>query len=214
LECLEVPHSATVSINHYKEIYRLLQCSFVGRMDDLRDPLTVAMVRRANAHLQRLSDPDNTRTRMNGRPADGDKNGGSGEPVRIRQITIPEVSDLGQTQSKRLQELLKYVREKHGIKGLMSLGVDPGHQSSLNDSKQVDDKELASWLLAWSLKQVRTRFDYLRRNGIIAAVRHTRNGPWQYQIPEHFVGGKSSFSVLPSPEALEQSLLNQRGPSA
>jgi len=61
---------------------------------------------------------------------------------------------------------------------------------------------LSGLLRSWSLKQVRTRLDRLRRDGLITAEREHANGPWQYLLPAELTDASSPFRNLPSASEL------------
>ena len=203
MACLEHSHltePAIVAVRHYAELFRLLQRPSFSRTDDLRDPITTAMVHRANAYLLMRSSAGENRTPLNGRPVDSPRNVANAEPSN-RLITLADIADLGRPSSNRAKELISYVHREQGIKGLVSLGLT-SPLSRLDGWQNADEKTIAECLIVWSLKQARTRFFQLHRQGEITAIRPVRNGPWQYQIPYDFAPGRSLFAGLPSPEAI------------
>ena len=68
--------------------------------------------------------------------------------------------------------------------------------------RSASPKELAGRLRPWTPKQVRTRFERLRRNELITAERLAANGPWHYKLPEAFDGRRSVFDAVPPVEEL------------
>jgi hypothetical protein len=57
--------------------------------------------------------------------------------------------------------------------------------------------DLAKYLKSWSVKQVRTHFEALQRQGMVTAAREHSNGPWQYELPEALTTNGSPFAGLP-----------------
>ncbi|REJ91771.1 MAG: hypothetical protein DWQ35_13795 [Planctomycetota bacterium] len=56
----------------------------------------------------------------------------------------------------------------------------------------------------WSYKQVRTRFENLRREGLIEVSRSAKNGSLEYRIPEELAEQRSPFEHLPAVEEVER----------
>ena len=81
-----------------------------------------------------------------------------------------------------VRRLVDYLRQ--GADGYewycrMGPGRRPPHRAAW-DTASLDS--LAANLRPWSVKQVRTHFDRLRRAGLITAEREVGNGPWRYEF--------------------------------
>ena len=68
-------------------------------------------------------------------------------------------------------------------------------------------------MVTWSMKQVRKRFDRLRREGFIEAERDPPgNGPWIIQLPEELRPLPGEFQGLPAVDrVLEACRQSERG---
>lgn len=185
-----------VSVEDYEEVRRLLQSEVVCRNDDQRDPLAVAMVARANVYLTIGS--GRNQAAAGGR--DDDRNQPSG--VCKQLITRREVADLGNTRSRTVRRLVEHLRHApSGYERFRRLGL-LGHPPGEPVWRSCSIDALLAALRPWSLKQVRTHFGRLQRDGFLTAVRDRGNGPWRYRLPEELATSSSPFRSLPRIERM------------
>ncbi len=193
-----------ICLDSYLEIRSLLTRQLVRSHDDNRDPLVVAMVNRANSYLSmrvRRRFDYATPLVLNARreQCQVEEFAAAAPP---RQITLPEIADLGNVQSSLVRNLCSYLRSgplaAYRLAGLMRGFPEDA------DWPSEDPRQLAALLRPWSLKQARTRFDSLRKTRIIAATRVAMNGPWQYTLPLELSATSSPFESLPDPGTLSQ----------
>ncbi len=175
-----------VGPDDYRAVFSPLRSASVQPADQPFDPITRAMVARANAYLrmQAANHP--------GRPV-ADCNG----------ITRRELVDLGNVYGQTVHALLDYIHSLRddGIRCFQSLGVRKIGMN--NDRWRLSDAAaLAGWLLPWTEKMVRDRFMRLLRDGFISGNRAAANQPWIYILPESIGWPASPFAALPDPDAI------------
>jgi hypothetical protein len=117
-------------------------------------------------------------------------------------ITRREVADLYNSRSRITRRLVERLRQMPGGYGqfrrLGLLGHPPGEPAW--HSSPID--ALLAALRPWSLKQVRTHFGRLQRDGFLTAIREHGNGPWRYRLPEELAAVSSPFRSLPRIERM------------
>jgi hypothetical protein len=183
-----------IGLDDYSAVHESLMSSSVQPADEDFDPLTVAMVQRANAYLHvRASE-------SGGRLARSD---GGGIEMGLDGITRREIADIGNVGGPTVRKLVAALLGKgdDGFKTFKSIGTV---QSARDGAGWPDDRPemMAARLLPWTEKQVRTHFHRLHADGVITASRAAANQPWRYRLPEAFARSRSPFRLLPRPELL------------
>lgn len=195
--------AGTVSRDDYESVRRLLQSPILLPADVACDPLATDMVNRANVYLASRSGE----VRRSGSPLLGHDyeidNEDGRQPREL--ITRREVADLGNVQSSMVRRLVEYLRR--GADGYqwycrMALVRRPPRRDAWSTTSPAS---LVANLRPWSLKQVRTHFDRLSREGLITAEREHGNGPWRYELPEELTDATSPFRDLPPATDLDRS---------
>jgi len=191
----EAVAAGTASRDDYESVRRLLQSPILLPADATCDPLATDMVNRANVYLAARSGE----VRQCGSPLLGhDYEIGHEDGRQQRElITRREVADLGNVRSRMVRRLVEYLQR--GADGYqwycrMGLARRPPRRDAWSTATPA---YLATNLRPWSLKQVRTHFDRLRREGLITAEREQGNGPWRYELPEELADGPSPFRNMP-----------------
>lgn len=164
----------------YERVRHLLRDPAFVPADDPGHPLAAAMVGRANAYL---------------------RSRGTGGEVPPSEITRAELVDLGDPGGDRVAELLRALLDApDGFDAFRGVGTtrDVGR-----DWPTREVTRLAALLLPWSLKQVRTTFERLTREGLISARRLTNNQPYRYLLPDRLRPRHSPFWLLPTADELE-----------
>jgi hypothetical protein len=153
------------------------------------------MVARANVYLQlKISElnADDNPFRVSGFGMPLRSQGGQG------LVTRREIADLGNVRSRLVRQLVEYIRrrsdgyERFHRMGLVRQPLPRAHWHGNDIATLID------CLRPWTAKQVRTHFDQLRRDGMLAAERQTPNGPWMYTLPEELLGQHRAYSRLPT----------------
>ncbi len=188
--------AGTVSRDDYESVRSLLQSPILFPADAACDPLATDMVNRANVYLAARAGE----VRRRGSPLPGPEydevdceNGRPGKEL----ITRREVADLGNVRSGMVRRLVDYLH--HGADGYewycrMGLVRQAPNRDAWSTASPAS---LAANVRPWSVKQVRTHFDRLRRDGLITAEQEHRNGPWRYELPEELTDASSPFRDLP-----------------
>jgi len=179
----------------YESVRLLVQSPTLWPADTACDPLATAMVSRANVYMAIRSG----HVRRHGDLLLGldDDTQDDGTDATLVHITRREVADLGNVRSGMIHRMLDYLRqgndgyEWYCRMGLVRRPVD----ANAWPTTSVDS--LAANLRSWSVKQVRTHFDRLRRDGLITAERNHGNGPWRYELPEELTDASCPFRSLP-----------------
>lgn len=174
----------------------LLQSPILFLADAACDPLATDMVNRANVYLAAKSGE----VRRCGSPFLGREhdevdreNGRPGKEL----ITRREVADLGNVRSGMVRRLVEYLHQgADGYEWYCRMGLvrRPPDRDAWSTASPAS---LAANVRPWSVKQVRTHFDRLRRDGLITAEQEHRNGPWRYELPEELIDASSPFHDLP-----------------
>ena len=198
----ETADSVTVvSPEDYESVRAILQSPILWPADAACDPLATAMVSRANVYLAiRFGEI----RRYGNLPLglDEDVQEGRGGP-RKELITRREVADLGNVQSGMIHRLVDYLHQgADGYEWYCRMGLmrRPPNRDTWSTAS-VDS--LTANLRPWSVKQVRTHFDRLRRDGLITAARDHENGPWRYELPEELTDASCPFHSLPPVASLQ-----------
>jgi hypothetical protein len=200
---------AIVSITptDYGHVRRLLRSSLISTPDLAFHPLAAAMVARTNVYMAVRYGPDASEQNPF-RTDDGYNDSGYTDAVRRPLVTRGEIADLGNVRSKVVRRLIEYLRSRpHGYDEFGRMGIIrrcPEQDQWLG----LSVAQLSRFLLPWSVKQVRTHFDRLHKAGLVSASRASRNGPWQYDLPESLSTSSSAFHRLPDLDGLESSSTN------
>lgn len=192
---------SVVNPEDYESVRLLLQSPTLWPADMACDPLATAMVSRANMYMAiRSGHVRRHGPLLLGLDEDAQDDG---EGATLVHITRREVADLGNVRSGLIHRMLDYLHqgddgyEWYRRMGLVRRPVDANAWSTTS----VDS--LASNLRSWSVKQVRTHFDRLRRDGLITAERDHGNGPWRYELPEELTDASCPFRSLPPVTSLQ-----------
>ena len=175
------------------------------------DELDVAMVTRENAYLDMLHSQKLKSEKPARIAGDETKKDKTAEVYRPREITRADLADLGNPNSMANRRLISFLIKQHQGKtkfsdlGLVRILSEEDWPESVTATKQRV-KQLADLLLEWHPKQVRTRFDRLLRDKLIAGRRRGANGPWEYTLPEELSGRRSAFMDLPKPAEIRAKL--------
>jgi hypothetical protein len=183
------------------EVARRMLCSLIVRPNqELCEPLTADMLNRANVYLAVKLCGDRESPFWS---PDGDGYRRSRESSLKRDaITRRELVDLGNVRSRTIERLIEYLQRidsgflEYGRMGLM------GEPIAEVTWRRSSPRELARRLTSWSIKQVRTHFDRLHRQGLITVERQQANGPLHYRLPEELENARSPYSRLPSVRSL------------
>ena len=122
---------------------------------------------------------------------------------RDRGISRWELADLGNERSELLKSLVDYVVQSGKIERIPRMGL----VRDVPDERfrqPIGPEKLRSMLVHWTMKQVYTRFNKLRRQGFIESERIPSNGPLVYQLPEELKGLPPEFKGLPPPEEVDR----------
>ena len=118
-------------------------------------------------------------------------------------ITRRELADLGNINSATVRKLVEFLKTvDDGYDLFERLGL-VRQLPPTNEWKQLPPSSLARLLRPWSMKQIRTHFDVLRRKGLITGERDHANGSWRYELPEELSAIGSTFANLPTAQELE-----------
>jgi hypothetical protein len=186
--------------------YSLLQGPAVGVPEAAGDRLLVAMVERANLHLEvKASRTPCGEVFKQGRQGFDSRviQRSSRATGRDREISRRELADLGNERSELLKSLIDDVVKSREIGRIRRMGLirDLAEERC---RQGIGPEELRSMLVHWTMKQVITRFDKLCRQGFIESERIRSNGPLVYELPEELKGLPPEFRGLPSPEEVER----------
>lgn len=190
-----------VSSEDYESVRLLLQSPTLWPADASCDPLATVMVSRANVYMAIRSGHVHRHGHLLlGLDEDAQDDG---EGARQEHITRREVADLGNVRSGMIHRMLDHLHqgddgcEWYCRMGLVRRPTDPNAWPTAS----VDS--LVANLRSWSVKQVRTHFDRLRRDGLITAERDHGNGPWRYELPEELTDASCPFRSLPPVTSLQ-----------
>jgi hypothetical protein len=174
-----------VTMDDYRAIRELLQCRLIHVCDGY-NPLSAAMVNRANAYLAVYAGNTNGSDKANGLA-----------PV----VTRGELTNLGNICSKTVRDLISHL-QKRGSDGerLFKLCGTAGKMPSWSNALPA---ELAKSWMPWTEKQVRTHFGRLLTENVITGQRDGPGGAWQNRLPEAMVDKTTPFAGLPDPNAIE-----------
>ncbi len=195
----ETADPAEVNREDYEGVRQLLRIPILRPVDVVSDPLATVMVARANVYLAAKSGEVRRSDKVSFGPDDGhDRPGGLGKDP----ITRREIADLGNVRSGMVRRLVDYLHQgADGYQWYCRMGL--AHRAPSSDAWSASTLDsLTVNLRPWSLKQVRTHFDRLRRTGLITAEREHGNGPWRYELPEELTDVACPFGALPPGEEL------------
>lgn len=195
-------------LDEYAGVYELLQRSRAGLPEDSGDPLLAAMIRRANLYLKIRDDvpaaPRHVQVGREGLTSLATKRTGDQGSSGSRPIGLRELADLGNVRSSMTLSLVDAALSSSDTRAIQGLGLlrrlpaDPSPRS-------LGREAIVPLLVTWSMKQVRKRFDRLRRQGFIEAERvPPGNGPWVILLPEELRPLPGEFQGLPTVDRLAE----------
>ena len=187
---------------HYKLVRALLSCSLLENIHAQHDQLTLTMLKRANLYL---ATAELVRPKKPKFARDGDTSTTSQNQVdrHAGTITRRELTELGNLNSKTLKDLVGYAVKCADKSALKSLGLPaPLIESVCNGALADNCKLTLSKITSWTEKQIRTRFDRLKKDGLVDSQRPVLNGPIQYPIPTELADQRSPFVNLPHEDEL------------
>lgn len=181
----------------YRAVYNALKSPATQPVDEAFDPLTLAMVRRANVFLAMKAKSEE--------PKVARADAGIGPDQEPRTITRREIADLGNIRGETVKRLVEFLLQQgaEGLKKFCTIGTNRAIEKKEGWPLQ-DVQQLVRLLLPWGPKQVRTRFAHLQAQGLITAERAAANQPWIYRLPEALSSTNSPFRSLPKPDDLER----------
>ncbi len=181
----------------YRAVYNALKSPATQPVDEAFDPLTLAMVRRANVFLAMKAKSEE--------PKVARADAGIGPDQEPRTITRREIADLGNIRGETVKRLVEFLLQQgaEGLKKFCTIGTNRAIEKMEGWPLQ-DVQQLVRLLLPWGPKQVRTRFAHLQAQGLITAERAAANQPWIYRLPEALSSTNSPFRSLPKPDDLER----------
>ena len=185
----------------YDLVKNLLQSSIVCPVTGPAEQLSLAMVSRANVYLDLKYGEESA-----GNPFIGEFEEYSPSSSRRRTqhelITRRELADLGNVNSSTVRNLVEYLkRSPDGYQRFQEMGLSrPAPDQQRWEQQPVDT--LLGFLEGWTPKQLRTRFDRLRRDGLITAERECANGRLLFRLPESLASPSRRFAYLPSADEL------------
>jgi hypothetical protein len=190
----------------FDRVYSLLQGPAVGVPEEAGDHLLVAMVGRANLYLE-VKEARKTSGELFKHGREGFESRVIPESSRAahrdRGVSHRELADLGNERSELLKSLVDDVVRSGKIERIRRMGLVrdvPDEQLR----QQISPEKLRSMLVYWTMKQVYTRFNKLRRQEFIESERIPSNGPLRLQLPEELKGLPPEFKGLPSPKEVER----------
>ncbi len=195
-------------IDDYAGVCELLLRSRAGLPGELGDPILAAMIRRANLYIKyreeasRACEPvlagragySSLATMRQAHP----------DPARNRPIGLRELADLGNVRSSLSSRLIDSALLSGSQNTLLGLGLIKRLPAGMAPGA-LDRVAIARLMVTWSMKQVRKRFDHLRREGFIDAERvPAGNGPWVIHLPEELKPLPGEFQGLPPVDRLAE----------
>lgn len=186
---------STAALDDYVRVRKLLRAPYIQKVEVECDDLTRAMVNRANAFLRLGSSQQDSQPAVGARAGDNSRGKQSDRSTQPRTLTHLQLVDLGNPKSKTLKNLISSLREGGERDTLKSLGI----KIELACPRGLPARDdLIKQLPTWSYKQVRTRFERLKKRGLIETLRPLKNGSNVYVMPEELQTTISAFSSLPS----------------
>jgi hypothetical protein len=195
------PQRVVASLSDYRCVYAFLQSPVVAAPEETGDPLLEAMVERANLYLEERARQGCAGVFKQGRTGLTSRapRVPGGLEDRDRAITCAELADLGHSHSPLLKSLIDAVVKSRDPGRIRKMGLDQ-EVSDERCLQGLSAAELLPMLACWSIKQVRTRFVRLRREGFITSERFPDNGADWFKLPEELRWLPAEFQGLPSPE--------------
>jgi len=184
-----------VSREDYERVRQLLRCPILRPVDAACDPLATIMVARANVYLAAKAGE----VRRHGNIPFGPHDDEQDRPGRPHKdpITRREIADLGNVRSGLVRRLVDYLHQgANGYEWYCRMGL-VRRVPNRDGWPSFNVESLMANLRPWSVKQVRTHFDRLRRSGLITAERELGNGPRRYELPEELADAAYAFDALP-----------------
>jgi hypothetical protein len=185
----------------YAGLYPVLRGRVARPPDEPTDPLAALMVSRANLYLGFRAETANANKLVATDPARAPDVAG----IRVTRV---ELADLGNVRGARVAALVAWVLARGRFDDFLGLGLKATKYPG--DWPNRDVAQLASLLIEWTPKQVRTRFDRLARDGLIGRSRESENGPLLFTLPEVLATRGEGFDRLPPPADVEAALAVSR----
>jgi hypothetical protein len=189
--------TSTANPEDYNVVRQLLRNPTLLPADVPCDPIATDMVSRANVYLAARSGQVCRHGSVLVDSNNGELHGDDGRPCE-RQITRREIADLGNVRSGMVRRLLQFLRQGSDSYNWYCCMGHVRRPPSRETWRSASASSLAASLRPWSLKQVRTHFERLHRDGLITAERKVANGPWRYELPEELANVSHPFQNLPS----------------
>ena len=202
----------------YAGVYEILQKSRAGLPEESGDPVLAAMIRRANLYLKDRGgvtvSPGAVDRGRGGLTSIATPRNESRETFRRAPISLRELADLGNVRSAMTRALISTALGTRDVEVIQGLGLCkkvPGE----TDPASLREDEIARLLVAWTMKQVRKRFDRLRREGFVDAERiPPGNGAWVLHLPEALKPLPGEFQDLPTVERVAEAVRLKGGGSS
>ena len=198
----------------YEQILRHLSHPLLRQAAEPVDDLTRVMLRRANAYLSARAGVSVSRSvPVGARSSDASTNDARPKKSDSQPatITMVELVNLGNSRSKEFAMVLSALEKDN--KALQDIGIA---LSEMTTAITVNTRSPPARLnpstvnlkrtTTWSFKQVRTRFERLRKGQLIEARRRADNGPYEYVLPDELLNDCSQFIKLPTVEHVRQAL--------
>ena len=195
-------------LDDYAAVYALLTRSRAGLPGEMGDPILAAMICRANLHLKCREEasrsPEPVVAGRQGNSSLATTQRAAAGPARNRPIGLGELADLGNIRSSKASRLIDAVLAAGDFQLLRGLGLIKRLPEGTTPTS-LGREGIAGLMVTWSMKQVRQRFDRLRREGFIEAERFPAgNGPWVIQLPEELKPLPGEFQGLPPVERVAE----------
>ena len=205
-------------LDDYAGVYKLLLRSRAGLPGEMGDPILAAMIRRANLYIQcreeasRGSEP--VLAARQGISSLATTRQSRRDPISDRPIGLRELADLGNVRSSLASHLIDATIRTGDLREISGLGLIKRLPAGTMPAS-LGKEAIARLMITWSMKQVRNRFDRLRREGFIEAERvPAGNGSWVIHLPEELKPLPGEFQGLPPVERVAEACRPGRYSSA